>query len=546
MELLARFLNENHMVTVKFSWVNPISRKRDLGIGIGQDFDLRRKTKLPSQAAIEALPQIFHTATVPVDIVISSMAAILLCAPDRYNELYALPFHCEHIDRDADGEEVYGLRWEASKGGGPQINWIPTEMVDVCKKAIQNLRGQTAEARRMAKWYEDNPGRLYLPPDLEQLRAQEFIYSKELRNLLGTTQPEGAIRWARERGITPFQTCPKNGRGTPTSIFRLADIERAIIDMLPRNFPIVDTKTGLHYSEALLIFPFNLRHPRRGTYRCLFQTISINDFNNQLGTGVKHNKSSIFSRNGYTEPDGDPIELTSHQFRHFLTNLALKKDLGYLVATLWRKSKNLEQTKAYDHRTPEDILGLMTKGLSADLPGQIAGIPVNTPLSREEFLDMMFPCVHTTQFGFCVHDWQLLPCQRGRDCLNCTSHICIKGDQAKTERIRQELEDAEKQLARDLEAISKGELGTDRWVEFNQKKVTRLRQLIGVLDDPTVAEGAIIQLHGEDEFSFVGLAIENRRLLDDSDAQLLSQIRMQAKEKPASTNSAASTFALDC
>lgn len=525
LEILARFLNENQMLMVRFSWINPITRKKDLGIGIGKDFDEKRKNKLPSEAAICALPQIFQTATSPVDIIISSMAAIMLCSPERFNEIYVLPNQCEREDMDSEGNDVFGLVWEASKGGGPQINWIPSQMVDVCKEALKKLREQTAEARQMAQWYEKNPGRLYLPPDLSFLRAKEFLSPEELSKLLGMPKKSYPYRWAHDHAITSIKVKNKTGTGASQSEFRFADVEKAIINMLPNTFPVLDKRTGLKYSEALLVIPYNLLHPKRGTYRCLFKTISINDFNSQVGAAAKHDKSSIFSRNGFSEPDGSPVVLSSHKFRHLLTNLALKKDLGYLVATLWRKSKNMEQTKSYDHRTPEDFLDRLKLAPPEEMHGPIAEIVMNAPVSREEFIDMMYPCVHTTQFGFCVHDWQLLPCQRGRDCLNCTSHICVKGDNVKTERIKQELKDAEDQLVRDNHAILCGELGADIWFENNTKKVARLRQLINILDDPTIPEGALIQLHSEDEFSFIGHTIEIRRQLGDSDAELLSQVR---------------------
>lgn len=486
LEKLAKFLCDNFMVTVRFSWVNPINRKRDIGIRVGEEFDNKRREKLPSKAAMRALPLIYHAAINPVDVIITSMSAIFLSAPDRFSEVFILPKNCEHEGFDKDNNAAYGLRWNASKGGEGSINWIVSSMVETCKEALGKLRKQTEEARQIAKWYENNPDKLYLPRDLEYLRHQENLSTDDLKSLLGF----GCCwQWAEDHGIEKIKAfTSKNGKRRLTNSYSFQDVERAIISMLPNGFPVLDEKSGLKYSEALLIIPYNLLHPGRGIYQCMFQLISVNTFNDQIGAGVVHGKSSIFSRHGHTEPDGSPIELTSHKFRHFLTTLALKKKLSYVIATLWRKSKDMKQTMSYDHRTNEELV----ERLREATPDPIVEQKLNVPVSREEFMEMMYPCVHATQFGFCVHDWHMLPCQKHSNCLACTEHICIKGDKQKTERTRQELKDAEAQLERDEAAIARGELGTDRWVGINRQRVERLRQLVDILDDPAVPEGQII------------------------------------------------------
>lgn len=453
------------------------------------------------------------------------MVAIFLSAPERFSEVFRLPVNCEHDDVDEDGKPVYGLRWVASKGGGALLNWIPSDMVETCKEAVDRLRTHTEEARLIAKWYDDNPHMLYLPSDLEYLRGEEYISSRDLCKLLGVGKTDHACRWANERKLEAIKVRPEGGIGAPANAYRFVDIEKAIIEMLPMDFPICDEKTGLKYSESLLVIPYNMLHIERGSYRCLFQTISVDAFNDQIGAGVKYGKSSIFSRHGYTEPDGSIIELTSKKFRHFLVTLALKKNLSYAIATLWRKSKDIRQTKAYDHVSCDQVIEIIRHALPEQINNSLTEIAVNPPVSRNEFMEIMYPCVHTTQFGFCVHDWQMLPCQKLSDCLACTEHVCIKGDTKKTERIRLQLKDAEAQLARDEDAIAVGELGADRWVTHNRKQVERLRQLVNILDDPAVAEGTIIQFHNPEEFSFIGHAVDTRRQLGDADAAALNKIR---------------------
>lgn len=95
-----------------------------------------------------------------------------------------------------DGEQAYGLSWFSSKVNQWDTKWIPDIMESVARRAIKNLKELTQEGRKMAKWYEDNPGRLYLPPHLAHLRKKQYITSNELLLLLGGRVLSMAWSWA--------------------------------------------------------------------------------------------------------------------------------------------------------------------------------------------------------------------------------------------------------------------------------------------------------------------------------------------------------------
>src|SRR5450759_3486297 len=82
LEMLAEFMADNRLTIVPARWRNFIKRPGD-AVRVGKDFDERRKEKMPSQAALDALPQVFRMAIEPTDVIVSSVAAILCAAPDR-------------------------------------------------------------------------------------------------------------------------------------------------------------------------------------------------------------------------------------------------------------------------------------------------------------------------------------------------------------------------------------------------------------------------------------------------------------------------------
>ncbi len=86
LEMLSEFLCDNKLITIPVRWRNFIKRPGDT-VRVGKEFDKRRADKMPTQAALDALPEIFLRATEPVDVIVSSVAALLCASPDRISEV---------------------------------------------------------------------------------------------------------------------------------------------------------------------------------------------------------------------------------------------------------------------------------------------------------------------------------------------------------------------------------------------------------------------------------------------------------------------------
>ncbi len=157
---------------------------------------------------------------------------------------------------------------------------------------------------------------------------------------------------------------------------------------------------------------------------------------------------------------------------------------------------DVRQNEAYDHVTADQMVAKIRESIGDQtlMFGPLAKLPKNIPLSRDEFARLKIPTAHTTDLGFCVHDYTMTPCERHADCINCNEHVCVKGDEGKTMRVRRRLEEANQLLSRAEEAKTQGYYGADRWMEHHQKTVQRLAQLTDIFDNPAVAVGAVIQL----------------------------------------------------
>jgi hypothetical protein len=136
-------------------------------------------------------------------------------------------------------------------------------------------------------------------------------------------------------------------------------------------------------------------------------------------------------------------------------------------------------------------------------------------IPRAKFAELNIPAAHTTDLGFCAHDFAMSPCQIHMDCMNCNEQVCIKGDHHGEVNARAMREEITLLLREAKAADSDGVFGADQWVRHQEVTLERLTQLIAILDNPEVACGAVIRLAHVQPPSRLRQAAEGRALLGD-------------------------------
>ncbi|KGC61411.1 integrase family domain protein [Burkholderia pseudomallei] len=308
---------------------------------------------------------------------------------------------------------------------------------------------------------------------------------------------------------------------------------------LPSTFPVLEESTGLKYSEALMVVPKYNFHSKKATYTCVIEAVTIQHINDGLGARLEHGTSSVFDVFGLTEADGSPIRVTSHQFRHYLNTLAQAGGLSQLDIAKWSGRKDIRQNEAYDHVTADEMVATIRDavGDASKAIGPLSILPKHPLIRRDEFARLMIPTAHTTDIGYCVHDYTMAPCQVHLDCINCQEHVCIKGDETKASRLRRQLMEAEGLLAKAEAAVKDGYWGSDRWLEHHRLTTERLRQLCQIMDDPKVPGGTVIQLNNVQSASRIEQAAVARAMLpappDKEDPISLESLRalLENREK---------------
>jgi hypothetical protein len=259
----------------------------------------------------------------------------------------------------------------------------------------------------------------------------------------------------------------------------------------------------------------------------MIESVGIGQINTGLGSHAEHGHESIFTRLGFTEPDGSHIVVTSHQFRHYLNTLAQAGGFSQLDIAKWSGRRDIGQNEAYNHVTPGQMLQKIRDAVGGDeMFGPLAELPRKVMIRRDEFARLVIPTAHTTDLGYCVHDYTASPCQLHMDCIHCQDLVCVKGDAEKTAMLRQRLDEARGLMEKAEAATGEGYSGSDRWLEHHRSSVDRLSQLCAIMDDPTVPNGAVIQLATPKMPSRIEQSSGDRLPRpDDEQARLLADVR---------------------
>lgn len=517
-ERLARFASDNHIINANLkAWHNPISRPED-SLKTGKEAKNNREKKLPNEIALNALAEIFASnPTEGRDVFTTSIFAMLMSAPSRISEVLALPVDCEVLEKDSNGRERYGWRFYSGKGYEGDIKWIPTVMVEIAKTAVARAKDLSFEARKLSKWIENNPNEFYRHHNCPQVSDDYPLTMAQVCQALGMVYDTKTNIYS---GMKNRKLDPCDGVHTLNSLWI------HLKERLPQDFPWFDEEKGIKFSNALFALNANqfhghrprllteLKKPIRGFFN--------NDISPRLTLGDKH--KSIFDRHGYFTEEGERLKVTSHQARHLLNTIAQRGGLSNLEIAKWSARADVKQNRTYNHMTEYEMVAMAERiDPSKALFGPVGEVEKYLPVTTQEFNTLEQAAAHITEYGFCVHDFTMSPCEKFRDCINCTEQVCIKGDATKLARMKERLHKIEKILTKAEKAVKEGDMGADRWLSHHTKTATRLRDLIYILQNPDIADGAQVKLSGND-FS------QLRRVAEKKSIPMVAENEIEFKE----------------
>lgn len=491
LEKIHQFLIEHNLCVTPFKWLNHIKPPGRLLKRVGKDFDATRASKLPDKEALEALPKAFHLAQTDSDIIATSVGAILCSAPDRINEVLILPVLCEVNQPQKDKTTAYGLRWWPAKGADPMIKWILPSMSGVVTTAIAKIKKATEQARLVAACYDKNANAIYLDPAYESLRTQQYVNMRELESILWSDgyKKGRALKWCSWHKLDITMMANK-------AHVLFTDVEKLVLAMLPKGFPFVSTEVNLRYKDALFITLENQLHDTLSTYRCMVAPVSYHQINIRFGNRESDSKKSMFTKLGLFGEGGRKLSISTHQFRHYLNTLAQVGGLSQLDIAKWSGRKDIHQNQVYDHETSEQLITRIRNALvdTSDIFNTPTSKAKIIPIRRDEFARLVVPTAHTTEYGYCIHDYTMSPCTEHMACLKCQELVCVKGDSQKKDNLEKLLAEHTMLMDKAVQAVDEGLSGAEQWLTRHKKNVEHITQLVALLNNKDIPDGSVIQL----------------------------------------------------
>jgi hypothetical protein len=515
-ERLARFVTEKHLIASAVgTWKSPIRKPKDVNIQTGPQAKAIQEKKLPSQAAFDALAEVFFNESHnPKDIFTTCAFALMMCAPCRGTEILELPVDLEWEEPDENGVMRYGFRYFSGKGYEGEVKWLQAEMVPVAKLAVRRILALTKEARALALWIEENPTRFFRHAGCPDVADDQPLSAEQVGTALGL---QGNLQ--------------RVGLSAAFGRYTLNSLCEWVMAQQPDGFPWINKEKKLKYSNALFSLTRNMFCGSKGTSPVVLWPCDITFFNSDLGPNLSlRSHKSIFERWGYKGPDGKGLKLTSHQARHLLTTIGNRGNMSQEDIAKWAGRKDQKQNRTYNQMNEFEMAAIAEAANSSmTLFGPKESIEPLAPITRRELTLIERGPVHVTEFGACSHDWIQSPCDKFRDCLNCHESAFIKGETDCLERIKARLAQIEIDFSEAKTAVAKGWSGVDRWYEHHEKTYNRLCKLIELLEDPTIPDGSVITMNDGTDYSHLRRALQARadtaKLENSSDATVLSQMK---------------------
>jgi len=490
LQRVSDWVDDNNLARTWINFKNPI-KCPDRGDGLDPESQAKGLLKMPSVTALNALAEISNNPLDDNERTLLRVVDLLAVGGFRIGEVLSLPLNCwvespvlhenGRVKTDPiTGTSIirYGIRYWPEKGGDPYVKWLSDVSMPLARRAVDDLTKLCAEARAAAKILEEVPDCVPLP---KRFAPDELIDLKQVAEITGLKSPQTANAFIKGLGLKPTATNKPNGQYA--FLFRVKDIEKALVKR--RHNLVISRKPNGQaqmLSESLCVMFQNQFHASQPTFKFLPELIGIGQINDALGNDA--DQVSVFSVRGLTEPDGSPMRIKTHAFRHWLNTLMSRGGLSDVELARWSGRRNINQNAAYKHGTVEQRVSWAQEMIKA---GELRGLVADTyhsiddPVEKQYFLETFVNVALFTPYGVCVHDYSIDPCPYHLNCLSgCPEYLRTKGDIEEQKNIAEVLNFHLVQLQRSNKAEQEGLSGAGNYMTHCKRIVEGAKAALSV------------------------------------------------------------------
>lgn len=369
-----------------------------------------RSEKVVSRRALEALADVYRTATEPRVRLLICAVGLLVVTGLRISELLTLRVDCLGSEGEGSSARRFVRYFQGKPGKGglreETKRWLSPLSVEFVERILKEVLELTRPARDAAIHLERNPAavRVWFLPD-----EQEWLDRKEMARACGWTVNTAKMR-ARELDFDTEQA--RNlGRAdlrSNTRLYRRSYVEAYLLqERGPLSVYRTQNKIDVPLSEALFIASHNFFDHRKTSHEVLVNPVwpkTLADF-----LDGRQNASPLDSE----------FRVNSHSFRHWLNTVANKAGMSAFMITVWMQRSNFRHTRSYLH-DPIDIAE-MTK---EDIRQRRLVLPAETRLEGldEDALEDELSALemgHLASTVICLLDLVHTACPKGKVCEMC-------------------------------------------------------------------------------------------------------------------------------
>lgn len=515
LEQLLDFLRDSNINPRVPMWKNVFSRAQAKSKRTDDEAIKWQETRCPSLHQMVTVADIFAKAEEPVDLYWSSVLVLLMFAPNRAGELSDLSINSLFED---DGR--LWVRWYGEKGFGHTVKPVPRELEETVKLAFERLINIGEPARLAAKFAYDNPDVFMRHDDCitddgfsedTPLNAYEFsrafsIGHQSLDRILRIEDKTTNTAWKFINGSSKWIKALRQS-GDPS----YRDCAKYTNDLYQkRTWPKV-SEHGVYVWETLLLIRDREFHEDFEARKFSWKLPNVNDLNMRLGSSKYPGKRkvSLFQRFNVKDEDGSEIQITSHQFRVWMSTVCERAGMDSWMLAKFSGRTRIQDNEHYDLRTEgEKITQALTVLNLESRPKALEALKMNLPVAFEDLGEDRIGVAQVTQYGFCLHDYAMAPCTKNGDCMTCKEHACVKGMPDTIDRIVLLEEQMSSQLEKAHLAQSKSTFGSDRWVTYLGWRLSHIRTVRKLMESDNVDEGAVIRIPPEHDPSPIKRALE--------------------------------------
>lgn len=484
-ELVEEVANNNITSNAIRHWKHPFRRG-------GRDANYyKSSTKLPGDEAILALAEIFSNGyNDEIDdesVYITGITCVFLSAPMRIGEQPWLKLDSLEEDMDANGHTQKFLRYFVAKIQKTVTKEIPEVMAELCGEAFRRLKKITEEGRKLALHYESGSELFYPHPDCPVVDPDQVLTKDQVAAALGRSSRTCAQSLVK----CMVGDCSLTGWTLKTLWVAVVQYNKQKNPFFPYQVdPCLYRVKPPKMSESLLCFRMHQLSNGFTSSPILLAPINGDYFATRLSKNRRDHKIgglSFFDRHGYGN-----IILGSHQLRHFLNTAAEEAGVNIERITVWSGRASVQQSRTYMHKD-----SARTSRQAGDHLLEVKDV-TNVPITEEEYDIRNKGPIITTRYGICTHPWTVSACEKSADCLNCSELLHCKGHKKSLAAVERERGHVAENLEASLKEIAQGNRVAARWVEFHQRYLARLNDIVAMHTNPAIEDGSPVQMVGND------------------------------------------------